>query len=794
MHRMQHLTYIFRSSDLVKKFGVAQYPISTDATVTKLAQQNRNVTSYSSSGMGVQQQYQPQMAHPQVQVTNQHMTMGTHSQQNRQKGNMMGVGIIKNSTPNSLPNNQMMPSSNSYPSTQHSVAGMHQMNHTNAVSQSSVPISSQNGSVSVSVATSKQHIVVTPNDGQQQTNTQSATQQNATTEQTQPNATGTIISDQLSTEQEDSNGSEASQGLANTKEKTPMCLINELARYNKIMHQYTLVDEQGPAHKKVFYVQLKLGDSEEYSANGPSIKKAQHAAASQALQKTSYTAPPPKPPKAQTNFNTETMGDGQPVTPTVKLNALAMKRGEQTYYKPIETRTPQQYYPPPNYNYRGMFNQRYHYPRMPRVFYVSLKVGAREFVGEGPTRQEARHDAAKKALGILEKLPVPNEEERKIECPVDLPTDAEKDNLKSEISLVHEIALKRNLSVGFEVTRESGPPHMKTFVTCCKVGDYLTESEGNSKKVSKKKAAEMMLEKLKELPPLPPSVSRLRNKPIVKKKNKNLIKQQVQKADPNYGVGINPISRLIQIQQAQQKKEPVYTLVTERGLPRRREFVIQVQVDDQACTGVGPNKKLAKRHAAEAMLTLLGYNKPSPQPTKPAIKTASTPEGSSEKKVTFQESTDESGDQSADGKAGRQLMPGLLLLPDSKYTGGPIYGQGQNHVGDYTAFANVSKRPEITLRELASANGLEIKFDEFQSQTNSQQSEYLSRVTLLFTPPRVFHGSGGNAEAARDLAALEALKFLHEMGKGDGPHVKQEQDLANSGQMGVTHAGRVTTM
>ena len=73
------------------------------------------------------------------------------------------------------------------------------------------------------------------------------------------------------------------------------------------------------------------------------------------------------------------------------------------------------------------------------------------------------------------------------------------------------------------MTRESGPPHMKTFVTCCKVGDYVTEAEGNSKKVSKKKAAEMMLEKLKELPPLPPSVVRLRNKPITKKKNKNII-------------------------------------------------------------------------------------------------------------------------------------------------------------------------------------------------------------------------------------------------------------------------------
>lgn len=40
--------------------------------------------------------------------------------------------------------------------------------------------------------------------------------------------------------------------------------------------------------------------------------------------------------------------------------------------------------------------------------------------------------------------------------------------------------------------------------------------------------------------------------------------------------GMNPISRLAQIQQAKKEKEPEYLLLTERGLPRRREFVMQV--------------------------------------------------------------------------------------------------------------------------------------------------------------------------------------------------------------------------
>ena len=61
------------------------------------------------------------------------------------------------------------------------------------------------------------------------------------------------------------------------------------------------MDEQGPAHKKNFYVKLQIGEKEEYSASGPSIKKAQHAAASIALEKTEFKHPPPKVPRNYMN-------------------------------------------------------------------------------------------------------------------------------------------------------------------------------------------------------------------------------------------------------------------------------------------------------------------------------------------------------------------------------------------------------------------------------------------------------------------------------------------------------------
>ena len=59
------------------------------------------------------------------------------------------------------------------------------------------------------------------------------------------------------------------------------------------------------------------------------------------------------------------------------------------------------------------------------------------------------------------------------------------------------------------------------------------------------------------------------------KKAKNLVKLET-RTNPEFGQTINPISRLIQIQQAKKEKEPVFTLIAERGLPRKREFTMQV--------------------------------------------------------------------------------------------------------------------------------------------------------------------------------------------------------------------------
>merc|ERR1711962_1943773 len=491
-----------------------------------------------------------------------------------------------------------------------------------------------------------------------------------------------------------------------------------------------------------------------------------------------------------------------------------MKRGEPTTYTFLEPNSSRQNYPNNGFNNRGgqgQYAQRS--PGYPPMFCVQLRVGSRDFVGEGPTAQAAKHGAAGKALKVLKDLPIPDGKSKLDPTSLPFIPGSEYDELKSPISLAHEIALKRNLQVYFEVVRETGPPHMRTFITKCIVGEFVTEGEGNGKKVSKKRAAELMLDKLKQLPPVASCVvtAKPRKQPPSKKKSRNLIQVDVKNGEQggDGGQSINPISRLIQIQQARKEKEPVYSLVAERGMPRRREFVMQVTVGQQSATGSGPNKKLAKRAAAEALLQLLGYSRPGPQPGKPALRSPGEGGGEKGRKLTFVDEL-----TPPPGPGGRQLVPGILYIDDksSKYkpptivsgatpqmpgsgttNGHSTGGQAATiaaellHGGNSpTAEALVLPQnmpqlptqrqgvsPKEQLSYLSQVLGFSVSYTDFL-----KKGEYLSLVSLSTNPPQVSHGAGATLEGSHNNAAHTALKTLAsngldtvvENGQGKGPH------------------------
>ncbi|KAM8995420.1 double-stranded RNA-binding protein Staufen homolog 1 isoform 8-T15 [Guaruba guarouba] len=592
------------------------------------------------------------------------------------------------------------------------------------------------------------------------------------------------------------NAAAAPSNMANPKEKTPMCLVNELARFNKIQPEYKLLSEQGPAHSKVFTVQLTLGD-QHWEAEGTSIKKAQHAAAAKALEGTKFPKPTARPSRSEGK-------NPDSVTPTVELNALCMKLGKKPMYKPIDPYTGMR----STYNYTmrgGTYPPRYFYPFPvgPLLYQVELSIGGQQFHGKGRTRQAAKHDAAAKALKVLQNEPLPEKP---------------------------------------EVTKESGPPHMKSFVTKVSVGEFLGEGEGKSKKISKKNAAIAVLEELKKLPPLP-TVEKM--KPRIKKKTKSIVKLQT---SPEYGQGMNPISRLAQIQQAKKEKEPEYMLITERGLPRRREFVMQVKVGVHTAEGMGTNKKVAKRNAAENMLELLGFKIPQPQPPKPALKTEEkTPvkkPGDGRKVTFFEPGSEETSTSNKEDEfrmpylSHQQLPAGILpMVPEVAQAVGANQGHHTkefNRAAPNPAKATVTAmiarellyggtsptaetilknnnssghvphgpltRPSEQLDYLSNVQGIQVEYKDFPK---NNKNEFVSLINCSSQPPLISHGIGKDVESCHDMAALNILKLLSELDQqttemprtGNGPMsvcVKQEMESdpllkpANSNTLGQT--------
>ncbi|XP_062445135.1 double-stranded RNA-binding protein Staufen homolog 1 isoform X4 [Rhea pennata] len=583
------------------------------------------------------------------------------------------------------------------------------------------------------------------------------------------------------------NAAAAPSNMANPKEKTPMCLVNELARFNKIQPEYKLLSEQGPAHSKVFTVQLTLGD-QHWEAEGTSIKKAQHAAAAKALEGTKFPKPTARPSRSEGK-------NPDSVTPTVELNALCMKLGKKPMYKPIDPYTGMR----STYNYTmrgGAYPPRYFYPFPvgPLLYQVELSIGGQQFHGKGRTRQAAKHDAAAKALKVLQNEPLPEKPEVNGKEPDD-------ENLnKSEISQVFEIALKRNLPVNFEffplkqVTKESGPPHMKSFVTKVSVGEFMGEGEGKSKKISKKNAAIAVLEELKKLPPLP-TVEKM--KPRIKKKTKSIVK---------------------------------------------------VKVGVHTAEGMGTNKKVAKRNAAENMLELLGFKVPQPQPPKPALKTEEkTPvkkPGDGRKVTFFEPGSEETSPSNKDDEfrmpylSHQQLPAGILpMVPEVAQAVGANQGHHTkefNRAAPNPAKATVTAmiarellyggtsptaetilknnnssghvphgpltRPSEQLDYLSNVQGIQVEYKDFPK---NNKNEFVSLINCSSQPPLISHGIGKDVESCHDMAALNILKLLSELDQqttemprtGNGPMsvcVKQEMESdpllkpANSNTLGQT--------
>lgn len=111
-----------------------------------------------------------------------------------------------------------------------------------------------------------------------------------------------------------------------------------------------------------------------------------------------------------------------------------------------------------------------------------------------------------------------------------------------------------------------------------------------------------MIDELKKLPPLSPNLSPVRKvkmKPQAKPRTERK-KRSIKDRPNDDNETLNPVSQLVEITQSHKEKEPAYVIISKSGDFKRREIVIEVTARGMKARGIGANKKIATRSAAQS--------------------------------------------------------------------------------------------------------------------------------------------------------------------------------------------------
>jgi len=560
--------------------------------------------------------------------------------------------------------------------------------------------------------------------------------------------------------------------------KSPISSVYELAELNQIKVMFTLIDETGPAHKKRFIISLKLGE-EEFVGEGSSIKKAQQEASKLALNSTLYKHPPERTKIINLAEKKK--------TPVEKLEDWARKHNDvviiYTYFE--QSKLTDEGKKHNNFYHSGM------YSKFENIHTAKVSVGNQAFSGEGVSLEIAKQNAASIALKSLQSndgfCMLSSKEKSFFNKVFDYNVEDE-----NPISLVHEFGTISNTPVSFDLYSEEGPAHIKKFVFRCKIGDIFESfGEGSSKKVAKREAAGNMVQQLRTHSSFKNCNETPKRTKTKKKKPRNLIKAVVKSyseedVEDNNAYSIpeelDPVSKLFQIQQMKHEMLPVFTLLEKTN----KEFSFDVTVNDLTAVGTGPNKKLAKKRAAQAILDKMGYSD-----------TKKKENSFSQKKKDFSEGN----------KDDKNVVPGINLysnklheIPGMKEPPKSVLQNGANnkqkeafdskleskdspHRKDSQSQSKNKKsdspqkfdlKPKSHLLTLSQQMAFSFQFSDFP-KTN--HSGFISLVSLTTDPPKVCYGVGETSSQAQDKAALSALGSLY---KTQLAHISQILQQENS--------------
>lgn len=311
---------------------------------------------------------------------------------------------------------------------------------------------------------------------------------------------------------------------------------------------------------------------------------------------------------------------------------------------------------------------------------------------------------------------------------------------KTPISILQELLSRRGITPNYELVQIEGAVHRPMFKYRVSFNDKEAFGCGPSKKQAKHNCAKALIALLTGQA-LPPD----------EYDTQNANGSGGADGDDDKVVG-NPIGQLQELCMGRKWPPPTYETEMEVGLPHARQFTIACFVLNHHEVGTGKSKKIAKRNAANKMLTKL-----KDVPIDQSLVIQMTDEDGNDIKVPVSSYSD-----LKDAKIATLTNQHSYKVSQFHKTLKATYGKSLAKLQS-TCLSSPDINYVQFLQEIASEHQFEVTYVDIEEKSLSGKWQCLVQLSTL--PVAVCHGSGGNPQEAQASAARNALEYLKIMTK-----------------------------
>jgi len=296
---------------------------------------------------------------------------------------------------------------------------------------------------------------------------------------------------------------------------------------------------------------------------------------------------------------------------------------------------------------------------------------------------------------------------------------------KTPVSMLQEMCARSGLTPKYDLLQVEGAIHDPVFKFRVTVGNIVATGCGNSKKKAKHTTATAILSKLN---------------------NTGQIEFMCNYDDEIKG---NPVGSLHEICMARRLPPPTYGHHHEEDKDQQKSFTINCSIGDKfKVTGIGKNKKLAKRHAAHNMIDIL---------RELPVEKEDLPENLDDDELSQEQNGEHSELEGAEIKSQIASKRVCMFHKNLKcWKGKYVIKLHQRKLIDESAI-----NFEGMLEEVAREQHFEVTYIDIEEV--SKRGLHQSMVQLSTVPIALCFGQGTNHILAKQDAARDALAYIQLM-------------------------------